>query len=271
MRALDGPFHLERRLGSELNTSVEHASAIHCDSLGLQFQQETLAVADVDLTVPAGEILSLVGPSGCGKTTLLRLMAGLENPTRGSVRIEPPAVSAHGGIAFVFQQPALLAWRTAIENVELPLQLVRRGSRRDRREHARRWLSEVGLADAMERFPSELSGGMRMRVSIARALVTEPSVLLLDEPFAALDDMLRNQLGQLLLQLWEKRRFTAVMVTHNVAEAILLSHRVTVMREGRVSEQLENDLAWPRVDDLRTTSEFGEFYGRVSHALRGQA
>ncbi|MGI9473368.1 MAG: ABC transporter ATP-binding protein, partial [Rubripirellula sp.] len=221
--------------GDELN--VEHASAIRCESLELQFRGGPRAVDDVDLVVPPGEIVSLVGPSGCGKTTLLRLIAGLERSTRGSVRLQPPVVGNDGGIAFVFQQPALLPWRTAIENVELPLELIGRGTPRARRELAEQWMVEVGLADAMSQFPRELSGGMRMRVSIARALVTSPSVLLLDEPFAALDDMLRNQLGQLLLRLWGDRHFTAVMVTHNVAESILLSHRIAIMREGQIVQQ----------------------------------
>jgi len=245
-------------------------SAIHCKSLSIQYPGGTRAVDQVDLKVNPGEILSLIGPSGCGKTTLLRLMAGLETPTEGTVSLDPPAVSHAGGIAFVFQQPSLLAWRTALENVVLPLDLIGRGSPGNRRKVASDLLKIVGLEDAAERFPSELSGGMKMRVSIARALVTDPHVLLLDEPFAALDDMLRNQLGQLLLELWERRRFTVVMVTHNIAESVLLSQRIAVMRDGGLASVLENPLPQPRNDDLRATVGFGEFYGHVSHALRGE-
>lgn len=244
-------------------------SAIHCKSLTIEFPGEIRAVDQVDLTVNAGEIVSLIGPSGCGKTTLLRLMAGLEIPTDGSVSLDPPVVGHAGGIAFVFQQPSLLPWRNTLENVVLPLDLLGRGSRQSRRELASKMLETVGLEHAATRFPSELSGGMKMRVSIARALVTDPHVLLLDEPFAALDDMLRNQLGQLLLELWEKRRFTVVMVTHNIAESVLLSQKIAVMREGTLAKILENPLSQPRNEQLRTTVEFGEFYGRVSHALRG--
>ena len=253
-----------------MNAVIEHASAIHCESLGLHFQGGPRAVDDINLTVPPREIVALIGPSGCGKTTLLRLMAGLERPTHGRVTLKPPVPVDRGGISFVFQQPTLLPWRTAIENVELPLQLIGVESRRRRRELAEQWIDEVGLADAMKRFPSELSGGMKMRVSIARALVTNPSVLLLDEPFAALDEMLRNQLGQLLLQLWKSRQFTAVMVTHNVAESIYLSHRIAVMREGQIVCELDNPMPWPRENSLQSTSEFATFYGRVSQALRGE-
>lgn len=237
------------------------------------------AVDEVDLDVRAGEIVSLIGPSGCGKTTLLRLMAGLESPTSGRVEMDPPIDSGPGEIAFVFQQPTLLRWRTALENVMLPLELIARtqktSSSRDdtkgARARAMQSLEHLGLQDALNRYPHQLSGGMKMRVSIARALVTEPRVLLLDEPFAALDDMLRNQLGELVLRLWEAQQFTAVMVTHNIAESIQLSHRIAVMRAGRLSSLLDNPLPWPRSESLRASPEFGEFYGCVSAALRGQA
>ncbi len=221
------------------------------------------------LTVPSGEIVSLIGPSGCGKTTLLRLIAGLERPSAGAVVFDPPA-ARKGESAFVFQQPSLMPWRTAIENVMLPLELIGGGSRGESRSAAAALLEQVGLADAANRFPRQLSGGMRMRVSLARALITEPRVLLLDEPFAAIDDMLRTQLGQLLLDLWDRRRFTAVLVTHNIAEAVLLTHQVAVMHQGKISCQMRNPLPWPRTDQMRRSQSFGQFYGQVSDALRGQ-
>ncbi|WP_146533707.1 ABC transporter ATP-binding protein [Rubripirellula reticaptiva] len=252
-------------------TNAAAPSTIRCDQLSIEYSGGVRAVEDVTISAVAGEILALVGPSGCGKTTLLRLMAGLESPTSGQVTLRPPASGVHGEIAFVFQQPTLLPWRTALENVTLPLELISRGSRADRRAAATDLLARVGLSDAMHRFPNQLSGGMKMRVSIARALVTGPSVLLLDEPFAALDDMLRTQLGELLLQLWDERRFTAVMVTHNIGESIVLSHRIAVMRAGRVIETLDSPLPFPRSDDVRSAPEFARFYGKISASLRGNA
>lgn len=261
-----------QELVARKNLLIESArvSAIHCQSLSIEYPGGTRAVDKISLKVNPGEIISLIGPSGCGKTTLLRLMAGLEQPTEGTVGLDPPVQVDAGGIAFVFQQPSLLPWRTAIQNVVLPLDLIGKGSPSNRRELAFELLRTVGLENAATRFPAELSGGMRMRVSIARALVTDPHVLLLDEPFAALDDMLRNQLGQLLLELWGKRRFTVVMVTHNIAESVLLSQRIAVMREGTLASVLENPLPHPRNEDIRATVGFGEFYGRVSRALRGE-
>ena len=247
-------------------------SAINCRDLSLVFSNQVRAVDDATLAATAGQILSLVGPSGCGKTSMLRLMAGLEKPSAGHVTISPAADSTRGEIGFVFQQPALLRWRTAVENVTLPLELMSEPiGRKQRHKMAMEMLRQVDLVDAADRFPCQLSGGMRMRVSIARALVTQPSVLLLDEPFAALDDMLRNQLGDLILSLWQERRFTGVMVTHNIAEAITLSHTIAVMRRGKLEAIIANNLPWPRGEATRRLTEFGSVYGRVSDALRGDA
>ncbi|MEM1067521.1 MAG: ABC transporter ATP-binding protein [Planctomycetota bacterium] len=246
----------------------QRSSSIQCQSLSVEFANGVTGVDSVDLRIDASQIVSLIGPSGCGKTTLLRCMANLQSATRGNVTLDPPVPAHHGNIAVVFQQPTLLPWRTALENVALPLQLT--GSRKnEHRQRAEALLETVGLGDAMDRFPRQLSGGMRMRVSLARALVTRPEVLLLDEPFAALDDMLRTQLGELLLRLWDEQQFTAVMVTHNIAESILLSHRIAVMQKGRVVSVLANPLEWPRDSNQRSSPEFGAFYGEVMHLLRG--
>ncbi|TWU27008.1 Bicarbonate transport ATP-binding protein CmpD [Novipirellula galeiformis] len=245
-----------------------HASAIRCDNVTVEFDDGTRAVDRIDAEFPAGKITSLIGPSGCGKTTLLRLIAGLQRPTSGGVRLDPPAAQPAGEVAFVFQQPSLLPWRDALGNVLLPLELVSRDTGAQQRERAAAVLQTVGLGDAMGRMPHELSGGMKMRVSLARALVTEPRVLLMDEPFAALDDMLRNALGQLLLQLWSDFSLTVVMVTHNIAESCLLSHQIQVMQQGSIAQMIENPLPWPRNAALRRTAEFGMFYGVISDSLR---
>lgn len=253
----------------ETPTRDHAASLIRCDDVSVVFDKAAAVIDSVCTSFAAGKIASIVGPSGCGKTTLLRTLAGLQRPSSGRVTLTPPAESRSGEIAFVFQQPALLPWRTALQNVLLPLELS--GAAGDKREIARDALASVQLADAADQFPDQLSGGMQMRVSLARALVTRPRVLLLDEPFAALDEMLRNELGQLLLELWRQHRFTAVMVTHNIAESILLSHRVIVMREGRVAHSLENQIPFPRNPDLIRTASFGEFYGRVSDLIQGRS
>jgi NitT/TauT family transport system ATP-binding protein len=256
-------------------TAFKHqeASSLRCDDLVVRFGASAAAIDGISCEFAAGRITSLVGPSGCGKTTLLRALAGLQNPTSGLITIDPPAQPQRGEIAFVFQQPTLLPWRTARDNVRLPLQLgADLFPHADPTRLAEDELREMDLKeDAILRYPRELSGGMRMRVSLARALVTRPSVLLLDEPFAALDDMLRVTLGELLLRRWAERPFTMVLVTHNIGEAAMLSHQVLVMREGKVTHAFENDLPWPRNEAVRTSAEFGAFYRSVSDALREEA
>ena len=257
-----------------MNAPLQNASSISCRDLTVSFRGGFEALQKLSLDIPSAEIMALVGPSGCGKTTLLRVLAGLELPTSGELKNEPPIQADQGQIAFVFQQATLLPWRTAIDNVALPLELLRNSApeyhltRKDCLEIAKDKMQDVGLSDALDRYPRELSGGMKMRVSIARALVTKPQVLLLDEPFAALDEILRDQLGEMLLQLWDKQRFTAVMVTHNISEAVLLSHRIALIQQGQKKAVIPNPLPWPRTDAVRATSEFGELYRKVSLTLR---
>jgi NitT/TauT family transport system ATP-binding protein len=203
-----------------------------------------------DLDLAAGSFAALLGPSGCGKSTLLRLIAGLDAPTSGTIRVDSagrPAAGA-GGIAFVFQDAHLLPWRNVLDNVALPLEL--RGTRR---EEARRLalppLADVELADVADRFPDQLSGGMRMRVSIARALVTEPELLLLDEPFAALDELTRQRLDERLRALWERRRMTVLFVTHSLVEAAFLADRALVMSRRPARIVLDRALALPGARD----------------------
>lgn len=244
-------------------------STLTSQDLVVRFSGSEEVLRGVNCQFPAGEIVSLIGPSGCGKTTLLRALAGLQPPTSGKIAITPPARASRGEIAFVFQQPTLLPWRTAIENVMLALQLCDSAvSPLEARQRAEAELSAMELpAPAFARFPRELSGGMRMRVSLARAMVTRPSVLLLDEPFAALDDLSRSALGELLLRRWDARPFTAVLVTHNITEAALLSHRVFILRDGRIGAEIDDDLPRPRDERVRTSAEFGSLYRQISAAL----
>ena len=253
-----------------LNHEHRPASAIHCANVSVSFPGHRHVLNAVNLDVHQGEIVALIGPSGCGKTTLLRVIAGLQSIDEGSVQIDPVAQAASGQIGFVFQQPALLPWLTTLRNVMLPLELTRWSNERQRRQTAGEILAAVQLDSALVKRPAELSGGMQMRASIARALVTRPGVLLLDEPFAALDEMLRGDLGRLLLELWQERRFTAVMVTHNISESILLSHRVAIMHRGALTTILENPLPWPRSPSQMRTPEFGRFFGEVSDWLRSR-
>ncbi len=248
----------------------EHA--VSMQQATVQFSGGARAIDAVDLLVPTAQRLAIVGQSGCGKTTLLRVIAGLQELTDGRLRTDGWAADDQASISFVFQQPALLPWRRVINNVTLPLELRARKQWRDnlpRDKHtaAMAALSEVELSDVADRFPHQLSGGMKMRVSIARALVTEPQLLLLDEPFAALDDLLRTQLGSLVIQLWQTHQFTMVLVTHNIAEAIALSDRICVMHAGRIVADLSNPIL-PSQTDVRRTPAFAEFYGVVSDHLR---
>ena len=220
---------------------------------------------DVSVQFAGERVTSIVGASGCGKTTLLRVLAGLQAASGGRVQTDD-------NVGFVFQKPALLPWLTARQNVLLPLEMIwrhRRGAVPT--ETADEWLRMVGLENALEKFPRQLSGGMQMRVSLARAMVTRPSLLLLDEPLSALDEMLREKLGELILRLWTRQRFTAVMVTHNVAEAIWMSHRVLVMDRGRVIGDRAIDLPWPRSPAMQRDDRFDNHFRHVAAVLRGAA
>jgi len=228
-----------------------------------------LALAEVDLAIAAGQFVSLLGPSGCGKSTVLRLLSGLDAPTSGTIVRGLPPDSIPG---YVFQDAALMPWASVRRNVELPLML--RGERAAAmRERVDAALRAVGLADSAEAVPRELSGGMRMRASLARALITSPRLWLLDEPFGALDEITRFSLNQTLLSLCKpadgSAPATAVFVTHSVYEAVFLSERVVVMaRPGRVVEEVAVDMPYPRDASLRATPEFAALCARVSQALQ---
>ena len=226
------------------------------------------ALAGVDLTVQTGEFLSLLGPSGCGKSTLLRIIAGLIEPSAGSCSLHLAGGRAAGRIGFVFQDPTLMPWSTVSANVQLPFRIAGRVGSAER-ERTQQMLAAVGLAGFARAYPHQLSGGMRMRVSIARALVTDPDLLLLDEPFAALDEITRLALNDDLLRLWAARRPTILFVTHSVFESVYLSTRVAVMtpRPGRIAADLPVGLPAPRDRSTRTSALYAATCDAVSAAL----
>jgi NitT/TauT family transport system ATP-binding protein len=228
------------------------------------------ALGPIDLDVRRGEFVSLVGPSGCGKSTALRLIAGLSSPTSGTVEVARRSTQARAGhsIGFVFQEPTLMPWARVRDNVRLPLKLEKvPAAQADARVADA--LTQVGLAEFAAAYPRELSGGMKMRVSLARALVTDPDILLMDEPFAALDEITRFRLNDDLLSLWRNLRKTVIFVTHSVFESVFLSQRVIVMtaRPGRIGAEFRIDAAEPRGEDFRTSAVYARYCRTVSNAL----
>jgi NitT/TauT family transport system ATP-binding protein len=240
-----------------------------------QFSNGTLAVRGVDLDLHAGEFVSLLGPSGCGKSTLLRMMSGLGEPSAGTIRWQDGGASGSRGTAkshalgFVFQEPTLMPWATALGNVVIPLTLEG-VPKAEAEARAREMLASVGLGGFEKSYPRELSGGMKMRVSIARGLVTKPKILLMDEPFAALDEITRHKLNDDLLRLWEAQRFTAVFVTHSIYESVYLSQRIVVMaaRPGRIIADLAVGEPYPRDELYRTSPIYGQHCRTASDWLK---
>jgi NitT/TauT family transport system ATP-binding protein len=233
------------------------------------YQNGVKALGPIDLDIARGEFVSLLGPSGCGKSTALRLLAGLSAPTSGHVVVANAAQGERRcSIGFVFQEPTLMPWATVRDNVSLPLRLAH-ASREAIQPRVEEMLASVGLADFAEVYPRELSGGMKMRVSLARALVTDPDILLMDEPFAALDEITRFRLSNDLLELWRRLRKTVVFVTHSVFESVYLSQRVVVMtsRPGRLSAQFRIETAAPRDEEFRTSADYAAHCRAVSAAL----
>ncbi len=219
------------------------------------FENRLAVIENLHLAVEAGEFLAILGPSGCGKSTLLRLIARLAEPDAGSIHIEP---ETQFQTAFVFQDAHLLPWRTVLDNAALPLELM--GVARDERHgRARTALEQVSLLEAADRYPAQLSGGMRMRASLARALVTNPRLLLLDEPFAALDEITRFRLDTQLRELWRQRGMTVIFVTHSISEAAFLANRAVVLarRQGRIKLDRRLELPAERGNELRTSPELG--------------
>lgn len=234
------------------------------------YDNGVVALGPIDLEVRRGEFVSLLGPSGCGKSTALRLIAGLSLPSSGAVRVARPVATAGGGhpVGFVFQEPTLMPWTTVRENVRLPLKLahVPFSAAKARVDEA---LAQVGLSEFADAYPRELSGGMKMRVSLARALVTKPDILLMDEPFAALDEITRFRLNNDLLALWRNLRKTVIFVTHSVFESVYLSQRVLVMtaRPGRIAAEIGIETSEPRGEEFRTSADYAGYCRKVSNAL----
>lgn len=236
-------------------------------SIGKTFASGVTALENVNLSVNEGDFMSLLGPSGCGKSTALRIVAGLSNPTSGLVEWRGAPLKQND-IGFVFQEPTLLPWASVYDNVWLPLRL-RGVSRKDAAPQIAEVLERVHLTGFEEAVPRELSGGMKMRVSIARGLVTQPRILLMDEPFAALDEITRFKLNNDLLELWAERGFTVIFVTHSVFESVFLSNRITVMaaRPGRVFDEVTVDAPYPRDQSFRTSPEYSALCRKTSDAL----
>jgi NitT/TauT family transport system ATP-binding protein len=225
----------------------------------------------IDLSIAKGEFVSLIGPSGCGKSTLLKLISGLTPVSSGAILVDGMTpVNARETISYIFQDATLLPWRTVSSNVGLGLELEH-VSREVRQQKVQSLLELVGLTHVANAYPRQLSGGMKMRVSVARALATKPRLLLMDEPFGALDEMTRDRLNEELLRLRAEQSWTAVFVTHSVAEAVFLSTRILVLAPspGRVAQEVAVDLPFPRTSDVRETPRFESFVTEVSRALRG--
>jgi NitT/TauT family transport system ATP-binding protein len=244
-------------------------------NLSLTFQTTdapVVALSNINLAIHAGEFVSLIGPSGCGKTTLMRIVADLEQPTEGTVtvnNVSPREARLKRAYGYIFQAPALYPWRNVQRNVELPHEVI--GVSKDEREaRARRYLELVGLKGFEKKFPWQLSGGMQQRVSIARALSFEPQLLLMDEPFGALDEITRDRMNEELLQIWGKTRKTVIFVTHSIDEAVLLSTKIVVMsaRPGRIIDVIDSTLPPNRTLETRETPAALDLAHRVRLGLK---
>ena len=267
------PFKAMAEIAPAKPPAAQGRPLLRFEGISKTFSNGVTAIADVGLTIRPGEFVSLLGPSGCGKSTLLKLIAGLAQPTAGIIDWPRSTYDAAGtpepSLGFVFQEPTLLPWRTVFDNVHLPLMLAG-ASKRESKQRVAEALELVGLSAFAASYPRQLSGGMKMRVSIARALVTRPQILLMDEPFAALDEITRIKLNDDLLQLFFRQNLTVIFVTHSVYESVYLSSRIVVMsaRPGRISADIPIDVIYPRDEEYRTSTLYNERCRFVSAALR---
>lgn len=256
---------------------VEKKIEIKINDIGMTFKDnqgcDVQALENINLDIYEGEFISLLGPSGCGKTTLLRMIADLLEPTSGKIRIAgmtPKEIRLQQKFGIVFQSPVLFDWRTVKKNVELPLEIMYH-SKQDRSDRADKMLELVGLNDFSNHYPRQLSGGMQQRVGIARAFAIRPEILLMDEPFSALDEFTREKLQEDLLRIWAKTNKTVIFVTHNIAESVFLSDRVCVLspHPGRLSAVVEIDLPRPRSLEMRDTQHFNQLVAKVRNSFEG--
>ena len=237
---------------------------IEINQLNKSFTESKQILKDISFSVQKGEVVSILGPSGCGKSTILRLLANLETQNSGTAECK-------GELSFVFQQPLLLDWRTALANVTMPLE-IKGIDKSTAQQKAKDALTLTGLGENLYQYPEELSGGMKMRVSLARALVTEPEVMLLDEPFAALDEMTRELLNEELIELNHQKSLTLLLVTHNIFEAVYMSDRIIILSNtpASIRDIIEVDLPKPRKMSERGSPEFAKIVGQVQRILRGE-
>ncbi len=261
--------------GLEDAMSEQTKRVIDIDKLSLTFETNdgpVHALSDIDLKIDQGDFVSFIGPSGCGKTTLLRVIADLERPTAGSITVNglsPEEARLNRAYGYVFQAAALYPWRTIAKNIALPLEIMGLSSAEQQRRIEKN-MDLVNLAGFEKKYPWQLSGGMQQRASIARALAVEPDLLLMDEPFGALDEIVRDHLNEQLLQLWAKTNKTVVFVTHSIPEAVFLSTKIVVLcpRPGRIYDVIESDLPRDRNLDIRETPEFLKIAHRVREGLK---
>ena len=259
----------EENSRNEVEISIENLDVTFHDNSG----NEVRALEGVSLDIRKGEFISLVGPSGCGKTTLLRTIADLQKPTDGMIHVAgrlPREERLMQKFGIVFQQPVLFDWRTVQKNVELPLELMYY-SRKDRHQRAKDMLEMVGLSDFADSYPSQLSGGMQQRVNIARAFAIRPEILLMDEPFSALDEFTKEKLHEDLLRMWRQTNKTVIFVTHNIQEAVFLSDRICVLspHPGRLSAIVDVTLNRPRTAEMKYTPEFNSLVEKVRNSFEG--
>ncbi|WP_334179429.1 ABC transporter ATP-binding protein [Pseudoxanthomonas sp.] len=261
------------RIRDEVPIPTPSRSMVSVDNVTMSFGDFT-AVRDVDIDVADGEFVAIVGPTGCGKSTILNAVAGLLGPTKGGIRIDGKPVSGvQESVGYLFQQDALLPWKTALQNVELGLRF-RGVDTKEREQRAHAWLAKVGLKGFEHRYPHQLSGGQRKRVQMAQALIVEPKVILMDEPFSALDIHTRHLMQNELLRLWQEDRRAVMLITHDLEEAIALGDRVVVLSSGpssRVVESFQVDLERPRnVAEIKLDQRFTDLYRDIWACLRGE-